>query len=291
VQSPLEDMCGIEVTETPNNVTLTLTGNISNLASRYLTSEELSTPEKTPCSEKIEKLVDSATDPKPKGTCDASVKQEYQEVVGSLLYIAMTVRPDIGYAVGMLSRAMNNPSQELLDEAHRTLRYLYYTRELGLRYSRAKSIDLYGESDSDWAVKASTSAYIFYLAGAAISYCPRNGPPSPCRPTEAEIYAASLAGLEAVFLRSLLDDLKPGAVVDETLIGVDNKGAVDMSEDYVANSRNRHFSRRHLKIRELVEDEVVRLRSIKTDDNTSDILTKFLYKNRFEALRKKLLNM
>jgi hypothetical protein len=76
-------MCGIEVTETPNNVTLTLTGNISNLASRYLTSEELSTPEKTPCSEKIEKLVDSATDPKLKGTRDASVKQEYQEVVGS----------------------------------------------------------------------------------------------------------------------------------------------------------------------------------------------------------------
>ena len=45
------------------------------------------------------------------------------------------------------------------------------------------------------------------------------------------------------------------------------------------------------KIRELVEDEIVRLRKIHTDDNTSDILTKYLAKNRFEKLRKALLNM
>ena len=39
------------------------------------------------------------------------------------------------------------------------------------------------------------------------------------------------------------------------------------------------------------EDEIVRLRKIHTDDNSSDILTKFLAKNRFEKLRKTLLNM
>ena len=72
---------------------------------------------------------------------------------------------------------------------------------------------------------------------------------------------------------------------------VDNTGAVNMSEDYLANSRNRHFTRRHLKVRELVEDELVRLNSIPTDENVSDIMTKPLSVRRFRVLRAKLLNM
>ena len=73
-----------------------------------------------------------------------------------------------------------------------------------------------------------------------------------------------------------------------TIVDVDNTGAVNMSEDYVANSRNRHFTRRHLKIRELVEEEIVKLRSIPTNDNVSDILNKPLSVRRFKALRAKL---
>lgn len=78
---------------------------------------------------------------------------------------------------------------------------------------------------------------------------------------------------------------------DPTVIDVDNTGAVNMSEDYVANSRNRHFTRRHLKVRELVEEEIVKLRSIPTDANTSDILTKPLSVRLFKKHRAKLLNM
>ena len=185
---------------------------------------------------------------------------------------------------------MSKPTVELEQAAHRVLRYLLRTRDLGLRFERSR-VPLHGYSDSDWGVKASISAYVFFLAGAAISYLSKKQPTIAMSSTEAEIYAASLAGLEAVFLRALLSYLKPGMVVRETKIDVDNKGAVDMSEDYVANSRNRHFTRRHLKIRELVEDEIVRLRKIHTDDNTSDIMTKYLAKNRFEKLRKKLLSM
>ena len=137
----------------------------------------------------------------------------------------------------------------------------------------------------------SDANYVFFLAGSAVSYLSKKQPSIAMSSTEAEIYAASLAGLEAVFLISLLEDLVPEAVASPVDIGVDNKGVVDMSQDFVANSRNRHFTRRHLKVRELVEDAYVKISSVKTENNASDILTKPLGKALFEKHRKTLLNM
>ena len=69
-------------------------------------------------------------------------------------------------------------------------------------------MSLSGQADSDWGVAASISAYVFFMAGCAISYLSKKQPTIAMSSTEAEIYAASLAGLEAVFLRSLLETLK-----------------------------------------------------------------------------------
>ena len=294
VQSPLVDMCGIEVTETPGHITLTLTSNITNMATRFLTGEDLTKSKSVPCTDAhdgtaLEDLVKKAISSQ--SEVDAEIRKEFQEIVGSLLYIAMVVRPDIAYSVGMLSRAMSSPSPELLESARDVLRYLYTTRDLGLRYRRCVDAVLSGQADSDWGVEASVSAYVFFMAGCAISYLSKKQPTIAMSSTEAEIYAASLAGLEAIFLRSLVEQLSGYVLESPTVIDVDNTGAVNMSEDYVANSRNRHFTRRHLKVRELVEDELVRLNSIPTDENVSDIMTKPLSVRRFRVLRAKLLNM
>ena len=292
IQSPLREMCGIEVSVTPGSVTLTLTGHIIEMANRFLRDDKTRKTVRVPCSAGLDKLVDAAMDNKHLRDVDPVVRQEYQEMVGSLLYVAVVLRPDIAYSVGMLSRAMSAPTPELLEAARDVVRYLYDTRELGLRYARQASSDkMRGQADSDWGVGASISAYVFFMCGCAISYLSKKQPTIAMSSTEAEIYAASLAGLEAVFLRSLLEMLKPDAITGPTIIDVDNKGAVDMSEDYIANSRNRHFTRRHLKVRELVEDGVVQLKSIPTDDNVSDIMTKPLSVRRFEKLRRMLLNM
>ena len=40
----------------------------------------------------------------------------YRRIVGGMLYIAMTTRPDISYAVGMLTRCLAYPTDELLWE-------------------------------------------------------------------------------------------------------------------------------------------------------------------------------
>ena len=59
----------------------------------------------------------------------------------------------------------------------------------------------------------------------------------------------------------------------------------------MSNSRVRHFERRQLKIRELVERGLINTLRIGTEENVSDIFTKPLGYRRFEKLRKILLNM
>ena len=87
---------------------------------------------------------------------DPKVLQQYQSIVGAINYCATHTRCDVALATGLLSRAMHCPTPELLLAAQRVLGYLYRTRHLGLFYE-ADELPMSGMSDSDWAVKHSTS--------------------------------------------------------------------------------------------------------------------------------------
>ena len=137
--------------------------------------------------------------------------------------------------------------------------------------------------------RKSTSGYVIFLAKAAIAWLSKRQVSIAMSSTEAELMAASLAALEFVFICNLLADL--GFVQDRPpVLMVDNKGVVDMSEDYVSNNRTKHIERRHLKIRELVEQGIIKVTHVAGEDNIADILTKPLGRRRFEKLRKELLN-
>ena len=62
-------------------------------------------------------------------------------------------------------------------------------------------------SDADWSVVKSTSGYVFFLAKAAIAYVAKKQASIDMSSTESEIMAASLAALEAIFLRGLLSEV------------------------------------------------------------------------------------
>lgn len=78
-------------------------------------------------------------------------RRNYQSIVGSLLYAAVTTRPDIAYAVGAVSRFNSKPTEAHLTAAKRVLRYLKGTADFALKYQKSQNGDLIGYSDSDWA--------------------------------------------------------------------------------------------------------------------------------------------
>ncbi|CAI7875774.1 unnamed protein product [Closterium sp. NIES-53] len=55
---------------------------------------------------------------------EAEEQQQFQSLVGSLLYAAVHTRPDISFSVGQLARVVQNPPEEQVDAAERVVKYL-----------------------------------------------------------------------------------------------------------------------------------------------------------------------
>lgn len=89
-------------------------------------------------------------------------KESYQKLVGRLRYLCHT-RPDITYAVSVVSRYMHEPRSEHMEAVHRILRYLKGSPGKGLRFRSNGNLNIDGYSDADWASclddRRSTSGY------------------------------------------------------------------------------------------------------------------------------------
>ena len=72
-------------------------------------------------------------------------------MVGSLLYTAITTRPDITQAVGAMSKFDSCPSEAHLTAVKRILCYLKGTINIGVKYERSADDSLIGFPDADWA--------------------------------------------------------------------------------------------------------------------------------------------
>ncbi|KAK2376831.1 gag-protease polyprotein [Trifolium repens] len=68
----------------------------------------------------------------------------------------------------------------------------------------------------------------------------------------------------------------------------DNMSAINISKNHIQHSRTKHIDIRHHLIRDLVEDKVVTLEHVATDNQLADIFTKALDASKFETLRGKL---
>ena len=221
---------------------------------------------------------------------DPSLLKRYQALMGGLLYAATNTRPDIAYSVGLLCRAMSKPTNELFDAAIRVLCYLNRHKHLGLCYE-ASNAPIMGMTDSDWAIKHSTSGYVFTLAQAAISWSSKRQPTIALSSCEAEIMAASEAAKEAVFLDRLCSELDLKRSDEPIHLFCDNKAAIDSSYNPENHSRTKHIDRRHYFIRELVEDGKIVVPYVSSADNLADFFTKPLSPARFFALRDKIMNV
>lgn len=96
--------------------------------------------------------------------------QKYQRKIGSLLFAAVSTRPDIAFATSRLARFLTNPSQIHQKAADRVIRYLYKTRHLGLQFGGGD--DLVVASDASFADNSidrkSSQAFAMTLFGGLI---------------------------------------------------------------------------------------------------------------------------
>jgi hypothetical protein len=95
----------------------------------------------------------------------------YASACGSLMYVMLCTRPDICFAIGMVSRYQSNPSQEYWSAVKTILKYLRRTKEYMLIY---KASDLFplGYTDSNFSqirkFRKSNSGYVLSVGGGSI---------------------------------------------------------------------------------------------------------------------------
>ena len=216
--------------------------------------------------------------------------QRYQSLVGALLYCAVNTRPDVAYSTGMLCRCMCCPTEDLYESALRVLAYLHRHKDIGLRYAPT-SDDFKGYSDSDWAVKHSTSGSVFLFGKAAISWGSTKQASVALSSCEAEIMAASEAAKDAVYLQRFLIELglsSPDAIAS---MAVDNTAAIDLAYNPQHHKRVKHIERRHFFVRECVEDMKITVPYVRSSENLADMFTKPLAKAQFFAMRDLVMNL
>ena len=180
----------------------------------------------------------------------------YKSIVGSLMYLTAT-RPDIMYAVSLISRFMEKPKETHWQAAKRILRYVKGTKRYGIFYTVSECSNLVGYTDSDWAGSVddwkSTSGYIFHIGSGAISWASKKQPIVALSTTEAEYVAATAATCQAVWMRRMLRSLCQEQATT-TVIFCDNSSAIALSKNSVFHKRTKHIDRKFHYIRELVNN-------------------------------------
>lgn len=289
-------MLGIQINYNANarRCEFSQTGYIDGILQRY-SSEDIKTKDRpSECGSRL-----TAFD----GKAKLETVAKYASIVGSLQWLAQGTRPDIAYQTSTLSRFISNPSSQHLKAAVHVLGYLLRTRLYKLVFD-GRGQYLEGFTDSDWGgdldTRRSTTGFIFYTRGDAISWMSKLQPTVALSSVEAEYIAMSTAAREMVWLTQLLDEVntnppKRKAISiavngskhalrsdddglhydpEVPIISTDSAGARVIAENPQHHKRTKHVDIQHHFIRELVTNGKLKIAAIRGVDNSADLLTK-----------------
>ncbi|OMO75305.1 Integrase, catalytic core [Corchorus capsularis] len=215
---------------------------------------------------------------------------QYRRLVGRLLYLTVT-RPDLTFAVNVLSQFVSAPRQEHMDAALRVLRYLKKAPGQGILLSAEGDLFLTAYCDADWGgcltTRRSCTGYFITLGGSPISWRTKRQQVVSKSSAEAEYRAMAVTVSELLWLRWLLTDLQ-SPQTEPTPLFCDNQAALHITAKPVYHERTKHVEMDCYFVRERAQSREIAPRKISTGAQLADIFTKALGKDRFESLVFKL---
>ena len=220
-------------------------------------------------------------------------KDRYMEIVGTLLYAAISTRPDIAHAVQRLSRHMQAPLQRHMTAAERVLRYLAGTKQLGLVFGGAPladgaPIEVQAYADADWANdktdRKSVSGWVVKVNGNVVSWASKKQRTVAQSTCEAELYAQAAAINEIAWVKDLLQEMQLPVERCATVFG-DNQSTIAVMTNGVKGERTKHVDIKYHMVTEKVESGDIRLQWIASEANQADIFTKALGRPLHEHFR------
>ncbi|KAL0416651.1 UNVERIFIED_CONTAM: Retrovirus-related Pol polyprotein from transposon RE1 [Sesamum latifolium] len=214
----------------------------------------------------------------------------YQRLVGRLIYLSHT-RPDIAYAVSIVSQYMHQPSEEHMNAVYRILRYLKGSPEKYLFFSKNSISNIEGYTDADWAgdqtTRKSTSGYFTFVEGNLVTWKSKKQKVVARSSAEAEFRGMAQGICELLWIKRVLSDLRIEHAKPMNLY-CDNKAAIEIAQNPVQHDRTKHVEVDRHFIKEKLDHKVIQFSFVKSEDQVADILTKTVSRKAFQNIIGKL---
>jgi hypothetical protein len=226
----------------------------------------------------------------------------YQEKVGTLLYAAISTRPDISFAVNKLTQRMQAPTIRDARACDRVFRYIAGTKTLGLLFGRQRvddssqgpssTVSITAYADADWASdridRKSITGWIAMINGDPVSWASKKQKVVSQSSCEAELYAEAAAINETKWLNGLLGEIGVSQSTSPLIYG-DNQSTQALSKNGIKSERTKHVAIKYAFIHDEVSNGRVRLQWVPSAEQLADILTKPLAQPLHERLRDQLM--
>jgi hypothetical protein len=229
------------------------------------------------------------------GDVDTSPEEQFQyrKGTGKLLHLQKWSRPDILNATWDLSRFMGNPTTTHVKALHRIMTDVVQTPARGLLPSpdddwdgtAKKELTILGRCDASFHscpdTGRSVSGWSIFVHGASTENKSSIQNWVALSTTEAELVSATSCAQFLLFHYRLLTDI--GLCVKMPMVlGIDNKGAKHFICNWSAGGRIWYVNIRQYFLRDLKEENMVKVIWKPTLENSTDAFTKNLYGPLFE---------
>ncbi|KAL5555658.1 hypothetical protein UlMin_037894 [Ulmus minor] len=175
------------------------------------------------------------------------------------MYSMVSTRPDLCFAMSVLSKFMSNPRKIHWEAMKWLFRYIKGTSDIGLIYEKKEGtkLSLEGFVDANYAGnkdnRRSTTSYFFCLNGCYISWKTQLQPIVALSTTEAEYIDATEAIKEALWLQGLLQELK--ALEGKAIVYTDSQSALHLCKNPIFHERTKHVDIRYHFIKKRLQME------------------------------------
>ncbi|KAM1482299.1 hypothetical protein ACFXTO_034627 [Malus domestica] len=214
----------------------------------------------------------------------------YQRLVGKLIYLTI-MRPDIAYAVSLISQFMHSPTSIHWEMVKSLLRYLKGSVGRGILIKKNDSTHIMGYIDANWAGNAldrkSTTGFCTFIGGNLVTWKSKKQAVIARSSAEAEYHAMTSTTCELIWLKSLLADL--GFLSTQPMyLYCDNQATMHITSNLALHERTKHIEVDCHYIRAQVQAKVIKTIFIRSHDQLADIFTKTLESTQFQRLLCKL---
>ncbi|CAL8118426.1 unnamed protein product [Prunus armeniaca] len=203
-------------------------------------------------------------------------KERYQRLVGKLIYLSHT-RPDIAYALSVVSQFMHSPSEDHMGVVMRILRYFKVTPGKGLMFCKYGHTNVEGYTDADSAGSVtdrhSTSGYFTFIGGNLVTWRSKKQKVVSRSSAEAEYRGMAQGVCELLWLRRWLRDLGFGPRKPMDLY-CDNKATIAFAHNPVQHDRTKHVEVDQHFVKEKLDAEIISFPFISSEYPLADVLTK-----------------